>query len=39
MTSYSDKIDASYAKLKTVLSEGASAVTGFRSSLSKKSQI
>ena len=41
MTTYSDKIDASYAKLKAVLAEGASAsaVTGFKSSLPKKSQV
>lgn len=39
MTTYSDKIDASYAKLKAVLAEGASAVAGFKSSLPKKSQV
>jgi hypothetical protein len=36
MISYSDKIDASYANLKTVLAENASAVAGFKSSLPKK---
>ena len=39
MTAYSDKVDASYAKLKAVLAEGASAVAGFKSSLPKKSQV
>ena len=39
MTAYSDKIDASYAKLKAVLADGASAAAGFKSSLPVKSQL
>lgn len=39
MIAYSDKIDASYAKLKAVLAEGAGAAAGFKSSLPKKSQV
>lgn len=39
MTAYSDKIDASYAKLKKVLAEYASTISGFKSSLPRKSQV
>lgn len=36
MTVYNDKIDASYAKLKTVLAEAVGAAKGFKSSLPEK---
>ena len=38
MITYSDKIDASYAKLKAVLAENAGAAVGFKSEMLDKSQ-
>ena len=39
MRAYSDKIDASYAKLKTVLAEAVAAAKGFKSSLPDKKNV